>query len=130
VIVAHGFAVDGRPVSAQVDTMYTGSLLIYTASAARLGLESLAATSATELFPFTDGGVRMKVASADTESFRGTRLTGPAPKLYFPTAGVHEPDGLFDGTVGVALLRNSILTLDFHDGTISVLSSGGPVPST
>ena len=41
-------------------------------------------------------------------------------KVYFPTEAVHEPDGLFDATVGLELFRNTILTLDFHDMTISI----------
>ena len=35
--------------------------------------------------------------------------------VYFPTPGVHEPDALFEATVGLPLLRHSVLTLDFHD---------------
>jgi hypothetical protein len=33
---------------------------------------------------------------------------------------VHEPDGLFDATVGMELLRGVVLTLNFHDMTIGV----------
>jgi hypothetical protein len=121
IVVAHGFEVDGKPVTAQVDTMYTGSLLIYTASIGKLGLGSLAKTPDTRFFPFTDGGVNMKVAGVPSESFDGSRLKEAEPKVYFPTTGVHEPDGLFDATVGVAFFRGSILTLDFHGGAISVV---------
>jgi hypothetical protein len=121
IVVAQGFEVDGKPVTAQIDTMYTGSLLIYTASIEKLGLESLAKTQATTFFPFTDGGVNMKVVGVPSESFDGHRLREAEPKVYFPTAGVHEPDGLFDATFGVAFFRGSVLTLDFHSGTISVL---------
>jgi hypothetical protein len=120
IVVAQGFELEGKPVSAQVDTMYTGSMLIYSASLAKLGLESSANTSATEFFPLTDGGVKMKVAEARSESFHGTPLGAGRLKVYFPTLGVHEPDGLFDATVGIALLGDAVLTLDFHDSTISV----------
>jgi hypothetical protein len=121
IVVAHGFELDGRPVTAQVDTMYSGSLLIYTEAIGRLGLETLDKTPDAEFFPYTDGGVNMKVAAARSETFHGNRLVAAAPKVYFPTKGVHEPDGLFDATVGIALFRESVLTLDFHDGTISLL---------
>jgi hypothetical protein len=120
IVVAHGFELEGKAVSAQVDSMYTGSLLIYTASIPKLGLQALANTPATEFFALTDGGVNMKVAAAASESFLGTPLGGGKPKVYFPTPGVHEPDGLFDATVGLGLLRNAVLTLDFHDSTLSV----------
>jgi hypothetical protein len=43
-----------------------------------------------------------------------------AAKVYFPTESVHEPDGLFDATVGLELFRGAIVTLDFHDMTITV----------
>jgi hypothetical protein len=124
IVVAMGFELEGKPVTSQVDTMYTGSLLIYTASIGRLGLESLAKAPATRFFPFTDGGVNMKVAAARSESFHGNRIAAAEPEVYFPTPGVHEPDGLFDATVGTAFFRGSILTLDFHGDTISVLWPG------
>lgn len=53
-------------------------------------------------------------ATAQTESFGGVTLAKNAP-LYFPSTGVHQPDGLFDGTVGVALLGKFRVTLDFFD---------------
>lgn len=71
-------------------------------------------------FPFTDGGVRMKFVPAQNEGFRELSLAASHPVVYFPTPGVHEPDGLFDATVGVELFRNSVLTLDFHNLTVSV----------
>ena len=40
--------------------------------------------------------------------------------VYFPTPGVHEPDGLFEATVGLGVFGKSVLTLDFHDKTLSV----------
>jgi hypothetical protein len=120
IVVAKGFEVGGKPITAQVDTMYTGSLLIYTRSITGLGLGEVAAAATPEFFPFTDGGVTMKGAPGPMESFLGTPLGPAQPRLYFPTPGVHEPDGLFDATVGLTLLRDAVLTLDFHDGTISV----------
>jgi hypothetical protein len=124
IVVARGFEINGRAVTAQVDTMYTGSLLIYTDSVARLGLGDLAANGKPEFFALTDGGVNMRAAAARSESFHGIPLGGIHPKVYFPTPGVHEPDGLFDATVGVALLQDAVLTLDFRDGMISVSRPG------
>jgi hypothetical protein len=124
IVVAQGFELNGRPVTAQVDSMYTGSLLVYTASIGRLGLGDLERTGVPEFFPLTDGGVNMKAAEAGSESFHGIPLDPAKPKVYFPTPGVHEPDGLFDATVGVALFRDAVLTLDFRDGMISVSRPG------
>jgi hypothetical protein len=124
IVVARGFELNGRALTAQVDSMYTGTLLVYPASIDRLGLGELAKAGAPEFFAYTDGGVNMKAAAAEAESFHGIPLGGRGPKVYFPTPGVHEPDGLFDATVGAALFRDVVLTLDFRDGLISVSRPG------
>jgi hypothetical protein len=120
IVVADGFEINGVKVSAQVDTMYTGSLLVYSASIEKLSLSGAARTTDVRLFPLTDGGVNMKVAEAQQEGFNGITLVKDGAKVYFPTETVHEPDGLFDATVGLELFRNAVLTLDFHDMTIAV----------
>jgi hypothetical protein len=120
IVVADGFEINGVKVSAQVDTMYTGSLLVYTASIAKLSLSGAAQTTDMRLFPLTDGGVNMKFAEAQQEGFNGLTLAKDSAKVYFPTETVHEPDGLFDATVGLELFRDAVLTLDFHDMTIAV----------
>jgi hypothetical protein len=120
IVVADGFEINGEKVSAQVDTMYTGSLLVYTASIEKLSLSGAAKTTDVRLFPLTDGGVNMRVAEAQKESFNGVILVQDGAKVYFPTDTVHEPDGLFDATVGLELFRDAVLTLDFHDMTIEL----------
>lgn len=120
IIVAKGFTIDGHAVTAQIDTQYSGSLLVYTASIEKLGLSGAAKTNDIKEFPYTDGGAKMKFAPAQDESFHGLSLASSHPVVYFPTPGVHEPDALFDATVGIALFRDTILTLDFHNSTISV----------
>jgi hypothetical protein len=120
IVVAYGFEINGKKMSAQIDTMYTGTLVVYAASIERLQLVEAAKTTKSRDFPFTDGGVKMKESPAEKESFRGLTLSGPAPLVYFPTADVHEPDGLFDATVGLELFYKAAVTLNFHDMTISV----------
>jgi hypothetical protein len=120
IVVAEGFAINGKAVTAQVDTMYTGTMLVYSISIDKLGLSDAAKSEKTENFPFTDGGVDMKSAPAEKESFHDTVLGVSAPVVYFPTADVHEPDGMFDATVGLGLFYGTVLTLDFRDRTISV----------
>jgi len=120
IVVAEGFAINGKTVTAQVDTMYTGTMLVYSTSIDKLGLTEAAKSEKTENFPFTDGGVDMKSAPAQKESFHDTVLGVSAPVVYFPTPDVHEPDGMFDATVGLGLFYGSVLTLDFRDLTISV----------
>jgi hypothetical protein len=120
IVVANGFEINGRAISAQVDTMYTGALLVYTASIEKLQLADAAKTTKTRDFPLTDGGVTMKEATANQEGFHGMSFGPRIPLVYFPTPDVHEPDGFFDATVGVEMFYNAVLTLDFHDMTISV----------
>ncbi|MGA2431470.1 MAG: hypothetical protein ABSH13_23445 [Candidatus Acidiferrum sp.] len=120
IVVADGFEINGERVSAQVDTMYTGSLLVYTASIEKLSLSGAAQTTDVRLFSLTDGGVNMRVAEAQQESFNGLTLVKDGAKVYFPTETVHEPDGLFDATVGLELFHEAVLTLNFHDMTIAV----------
>jgi len=120
IVVAQGFEINGHEVSAQVDTMFTGTLLVYTASIETLQLTQAAQTDKSRDFPFTDGGVKMKEAVADKEAFHGVALGPRIPLVYFPTPDVHEPDGLFDATVGLEIFYGTVLTLDFHDMTISV----------
>jgi len=118
IVVAEGFEINGKSVTAQIDTMYTGSLLVHNASIDKLGLREAAKTTETRHFAYTDGGVTMKVAPAKRESFRGVPLGDGKPKVYFPTPGVHEPDGMFDATVGLELFVDAIVTLDLHNGNV------------
>src|SRR5581483_10795102 len=46
-----GFSVNGQPVEAQIDTLFTGTLLIYPASIEKLGLKKLAKAKHKEFFP-------------------------------------------------------------------------------
>jgi hypothetical protein len=123
-VVAQGFQINGKKVTAQIDSMFTGSLLVYGASIEKLRLAAEAKTADTRKFPLTDGGVTMKVAPAKRESFHGLKLGGAKPKVYFPTEGVHEPDGMFDVTVGLELFQGMILTLDFHDRKVCLQKGG------
>jgi hypothetical protein len=121
IVVAKGFELNGKKLSAQVDTMFTGSLLVYSTAVEKLGLTTESKTEETEYFPLTDGGVQMKVAAVKQEAFRGRALTAGSAKVYFPTPDVHEPDNLFDATVGLALLRDTVLILDFRAMTICIV---------
>jgi len=120
IVVANGFEVNGRSITAQIDTMYTGSLLVYTGSIEKLQLAEAAKTTKSRDFPLTDGGVRMKEAVVNKEAFHGVGFGPRIPLVYFPTPDVHEPDGFFDATVGLEMFYGAVLTLDFHDMTISV----------
>jgi hypothetical protein len=120
IVVAQGFEINGKAVAAQVDSMYTGTMVVYDASVDKLGLTDAAKTERMEMFPFTDGGVNMRPAAAEKESFHGMALGVTAPVVYFATPDVHQPDALFDATVGLGVFYGTVLTLNFRDMTISV----------
>lgn len=118
VIVAQGFTINGHTLMSQIDTMFTGSLVIYSSAISKEGLAEQAQSTKEREFDFTDGGVKMTQGSADSESFHQTQL--PSRNVYFPTPAVHQPGDRFDATVGLELLQNAILTLDFKNKTIRI----------
>jgi len=118
-VVTSGFTVNGTPVSMQIDTLWSGTMLIYDTSVAKLGLSSAAASQTKRSFPFTDGGVQMLEAQGISEGFGKGSLKRSAP-IYFPTPGVHQPDGLFDGTVGDELFQGHVLLMNFATSQFSI----------
>jgi hypothetical protein len=88
-------------------------MLLYAPSVDRRGLAGEPGVQRIRKFPFTDGGVDMIERKAARESFGGIELMSDAP-LYFTTEKVHQPDGLFDGTVGSALFSGRRVTFDFQ----------------
>ena len=123
IVVGSPFTVNGKPVHAQIDTCYTGTLLVYDAALDGLGLKK---QGKPEFFPNTDGGVNMLAGNAQTLGFDQRDLGGAHPTLYFVGSGdnpVHQPDALFEATVGNALFKRSVVTLDFHSMTMDVISA-------
>jgi hypothetical protein len=118
-VVTSGFTVNGTPVSMQIDTLWTGTMLIYDTSVAKLGLSVAASSQTKRSFPFTDGGVQMLEANGINEGFGKGTLKKNAP-IYFPTQGVHQPDGLFDGTVGDGLFQGHVLLMNFATRQFSI----------
>jgi hypothetical protein len=114
IVVATGFSVNQKPITAQIDTLFSGTMLIYPTSVDKLGLAEQAASKKKQFFRYTDDGVDMLEGRAKSETFGDRALAHDAP-LYFATADVHLPDGMFDGTVGHALFEHSVLSLNFHD---------------
>jgi hypothetical protein len=112
IVATTGFSVNNQPITVQIDTLYTGSMLIYGTSIQKLNLTTQAGSSIKMNFPYTDGGVDMLEGTASHESFNGKTLLARA-QLFFPTPKVHQPDGMFDGTVGNELFNGHRLTFDF-----------------
>ena len=120
VVVGSQFTVNGKNVRARIDTVFTGTLLVYDDALDMLGLHK---AGAPELFRYTDGGVNLLAGASDGVGFGKRTLASGAKSLYFVGEGsnpVHQPDGLFEATAGNALFAHSIVTLDFHAMTIDV----------
>jgi hypothetical protein len=125
IVVGGPFTVNGKSLQAQIDTCYTGTLLIYDAALSGLGLSK---QGNAQFFPFTDGGVTMLAGQAQNIGFGKQTIMTEQPTLYFVDAAsknrVHQPDALFEGTVGNALFAHSVVTLDFHAMTLDVRPAG------
>jgi hypothetical protein len=113
IVVTTGFQLNGKEVAVQIDTLYSETMLIYSTSVQKLGLSGEQNAAKKRLFPFTDGGVEMIEGTASAEGF-GKRELKRDVAVYFATPKVHQPDGMFDGTVGHELFAGHVLTLDFH----------------
>lgn len=113
IVVSTGFMVNGQPLTVQLDTLFSGTMLVYPPSVEKLGLAKESESQKKQFFKYTDGGVNMMEAEAATESF-GSEVLGRKVPVFFATDEVHQPDAMFDGTVGHGLFKGRILTLDFH----------------
>lgn len=117
IVVSTGFTINQKPLTVQIDTLFSGTMLVYTPSVDKLGLTTQSTSSTQEFFPYTDDGVQMVKAQVDAEAFGSHVLEKNVP-IYFATPDVHQPDAMFDGTVGHALFKGIVLTLDLHSNHI------------
>lgn len=117
--VASGFTLDGKPLRVRIDTVFSGTLLVYDGAVAALGLDK---SGKPEFFPYTDSGVNLLAAPLPKIAFGGRALAPSRPSLYFPSDGsaLRQPDGMFDATAGNALFARSVVTLDFHTMRVQV----------
>lgn len=111
-LTTRGFAVNGQAVDVQIDTLFTGTMLIYPSSAERLGLKKQAKSKHKEMFPFVQGGLKLSRADGASETYQGIQLIPEAP-VYFLTSDEPPPSVQFDATVGNSLLSHGLVTFDF-----------------
>ncbi|HEX4773785.1 MAG TPA: retropepsin-like aspartic protease [Bryobacteraceae bacterium] len=108
-----GFELNGQSLDAQIDTLFTGTILIYPAAVERLGIKKLAKSKQKEPFPYAQDGLRLARADGGDLSFRGVALMQNAP-VYFWAEKDEAPSAThFDATVGTALLSHGVATFDF-----------------
>lgn len=121
ILVGTGFSVNGKAITAQIDSLFSGTLLIYPTSVEKLGLVEEAKSTTKERIKYTDGGVDMMTSRAASEAFEGRVLAKDAT-VYFAGPEVHLPDGMFDGTVGHALLEHSVVVMDLKGMRVWMLA--------
>ncbi len=112
-LTTDGFSIDGQPVDVQLDTLFTGTVLVYPGSVEKLRLKKQSKAKQKELFPYTQGGLTLAKAEGATEAFRDVQLMQDGP-LYFATPDDHLPVVHFDATVGWGLLSHATVTFDFN----------------
>lgn len=122
-----GFTLNGLPIEVQIDTLFTGTMLVYPASVEKFGLKKEAKSKHKEFFPFTQGGLKLARFDGISETFRDLPLLSDAP-VYFMTADDHPPAVQFDATVGSGLLSHAVVTLDFK-GMHFWMDAAGSMPT-
>lgn len=128
-LTAGGFTVNGQAVDVQIDTLFTGTMLIYPTAVEKLGLKKESKGKHKEFFPYTQGGVKLGRFDGAAESFRDMPLMQDAP-LYFFTSDDHPPAVQFDATVGSGLLSHAIVTFDFKGMHMWMMSATAPASQT
>ena len=111
VLVGSPFKVGGKTLRAQIDTCFTGSLLVYDAALDELGLKR---QGTSELFRYTGGGVNLLASQLSAIGF-GRREIANGATIHVVGEGpvpVRQPDDFFEGTVGNALFAHSVVTMD------------------
>ncbi|HEX4751022.1 MAG TPA: hypothetical protein VH302_15890 [Bryobacteraceae bacterium] len=111
-ITSDGFSVSGKPVQAQIDTMFTGTMLIYQDFVKQLGLNKLAKAKHKEFFPYLLGGVRLAQAEGPSLGYNGMVIYD-IPLYFFDKEDAHEDPANYDVTVGSGLFSHGTAVFDF-----------------
>lgn len=113
-LVAHGFEIEGQPVSAQIDTMFTGTMLVYPSTLSKLDTSTWQRSKHKEEFPFAQGGVKLLRAQPVDYTFDKDPLLGDAPVYLWNEKESAAPPTTFDVTTGTTLLSRALFTFDFR----------------
>jgi hypothetical protein len=112
-LTVSGFEMNGQPVAAQIDTLFTGTMLVYPTSVEKLGLKKASKTKSKDEFLYMQGGVKLARSDGFAFSFHGTPLVQNGPIYFWSSKEEAAPTVTFDATIGTALLGRSLVTFDF-----------------
>lgn len=127
-LTAEGFTLNGQPLDVQLDTTFTGTLLVYPAAIEKLGLKKQSKAKPKETFPYAQGGIKLARSDEGAIAFRGIALLENGP-LYFATPDAHLPPVQFDATVGIGLLDRGIANFDFKGMHFWFDAAASPAPA-
>jgi len=111
-ITTNGFTLNGRPVIAQIDTLFKGTMLVYPDSVDKYLFKKEKKGKGRKVFPFTQNGIETIEVPGVSFAFRDLELIHAAP-LYLTTNDENYTNMQFDATVGLALLEHAKVTFDF-----------------
>ena len=117
-VTVDGLRIGGRTVSAQVDTFFAGSLILFSDKVA--GLETPGARDVPGVY-FEQAklpAARLKEAV----SLGGAEYPAGQP-VYMAGKGAHLPQTEIAAVLGNAFFRDSVLTLDFQNDRLIVTPS-------
>ncbi|MDQ2775921.1 MAG: hypothetical protein M3Y57_13550 [Acidobacteriota bacterium] len=112
-LTVSGFEINQQPVTAQIDTLFTGTMLIYPNSVEKLGLKKASKSKNKDEFPYTQGGLKLARADGQAFSFHGAPLLQDGPVYFWSSKDEAPPSVTFDATIGTALLSRGVVTFDF-----------------
>ncbi len=117
-LVADGFEIAGKPVRAQIDTLFGGTMLLYPKAGETVDVGQVQKSKHKEEFPFMQGGLKLTRAIAVDYTFDKDALLTDAPVFFWSDKENAAPDVSFDATVGTALLSRALFTFDFRSWKI------------
>jgi hypothetical protein len=117
-LVAEGFEIQGQPVRAQVDTMFSGTMLLYPNAENAIDSRQIQKSRHKQEFPFTQGGLKLTQGMTVDYTFDKDTLLTDAPVYFWGDKEIAAPSVSFQATIGTNLLSRARFTFDFKSWKI------------
>ena len=126
-LTATGFQVNGYDVTSQIDTLFTGTMVVYPSAIDKVGMRELSRTKHKEEFPFFQNGVKLGEADGATFAFHGDTVFPGAPLYFWSAKDLQVPNVSFDASTGTALMSRTLVTFDFKSNHIWIESPANSI---
>jgi hypothetical protein len=108
-----GFSVNGQPLEVQLDTQFSGTILVYPDWVKKLGLKKLAKAKHKGVFPFLQGGLKLAEAEGGGNvMYQSVQLGQDLPLYFFDSSDEHTDPVNFGATVGSGLFARCTAVFD------------------